>query len=249
MALGCIRPHVGQVQWSLVTKILRACVSRFSANEDLPLHVDLNPGQDGQGKLNMIQARKGGIFCMENAQQNQFEATRLQRVSEVIVQVAKEVLHSILQKLRRHLPSHVDPDVLQKHVLAIAINLNSALMKLEYWVNHSTVRVATPPSCPKWINSKAQQPFERSQNRLSQRHPNPSWQWTPDTLLHWDHGKTQINRMDVHVRLLASFLLNFKLLPDFTRRMLGALCFVSPRKRTQILAETCWNIDPPYPRL
>lgn len=129
-----------------VTKILRACVSRFSANEGLPLHVDLNPGQDGQGKLNMIQARKGGIFCVENAQQNQFEPTRLQRVSEVIVQVAKEVLHAILQKLRRHLPSHVVPDVLQKHVLAIAINLNSALMKLEYWVNHSTVRVATPPS-------------------------------------------------------------------------------------------------------
>lgn len=87
---------------------------------------------------------------MENAQQNQFEATKLinelQRVSKVIVQVAKEVLHAILQKLRRHLPSHVVPDVLQKHVLAIAIYLNSALMKLEYWVNHSTVRVATPPS-------------------------------------------------------------------------------------------------------
>ena len=96
---------------------------------------------------------KEAFFCVENAQQNQFEATKLinelQKVCEVIVQVAKEVLHAILQKLRRHLPSHVVPDVLQKHVLAIAINLNSALMKLEYWVNHSTVRVATPPSCPK----------------------------------------------------------------------------------------------------
>ena len=111
-----------------VTKILRACVSRFSANEGPPLHVDLNPGQDGQGGLNTIQARKG-------AHQEQFEATKLinelQMVSKVIVQVAKEVLHAILQKLRRHLPSHVVPDVLQKHVLAVAINLNSALMKLE----------------------------------------------------------------------------------------------------------------------
>ena len=88
---------------------------------------------------------------MENAQQNQFEATRLQRVSvsKVILQVAKEVLHAILQKLRRDLPSHVVPDVLQKHVLAIAIYLSSALVKLEYWVNHSTVRVATSPSPPK----------------------------------------------------------------------------------------------------
>ena len=47
-----------------VTKILRACVSRFSANEGLLLHVDLNPGQDGQGGLNTIQARKGGVFLL-----------------------------------------------------------------------------------------------------------------------------------------------------------------------------------------